>query len=260
MTRSASCIICEDIRIETNGKATFIGTYGTDLSTKSFPLELPQLVFAVTLRSPIDNPHRKMTIIIEQPGVDDHVFDSPAFPETVQESEKSSTALYVETRRSVKLQPFRAGEPGRLRVWVETEAEKIFAGSLKLQSYSESANVLNTGAIVGGISFYHAVKQKNGAREGALATYILDFLTEMVPEGVLSQANSSEPLLVELGSNIVKGFFPTPQKTAPSFEFICSPDSLDAKILKTDEFGFLVEFHPKTIPLEEATVILTVKE
>lgn len=260
MTRSASCIICEDVRIEANGKATFIGTYGTNLLTNSFPLELPQLVFAITVRSSIDNPHRKMAIIIELPGVDDRVFDSPAFPEMLLESVKSPTALYVETRRSVTLKPFKAVESGRLRVWVETEAEKIFAGSLNLQLHSESANVLNISAIVRAISFYHAVKEKNDPREGSLATYMLDFLTELVPEAVLRQGKSSEPQLIDLGSNIVKGFFPTPQKTAPSIEFICSPDTLDAKILKTDEFGFLVEFHPKNIPFEEATVILTVKE
>jgi hypothetical protein len=125
----ALAMICDDVRVESNGKPFIIGVYPTDILFPALPAVLPQLVAIVTLVSDIDKPIRKFSVQVTCPGTDQSTdFELPPPPEPI-----FPDSTRVEVRVAVNIRPFVVVEPGTLTVMVKYEGGELRARRMPIR-------------------------------------------------------------------------------------------------------------------------------
>ncbi len=60
--RTVIAQFCDDVRQEIGNKFSLMGCYGTDLYVPSFPITLPKLCVFVHVRTPREQPFRRLTL------------------------------------------------------------------------------------------------------------------------------------------------------------------------------------------------------
>jgi hypothetical protein len=128
--RVASCIFCDDIRLEVGNKLSLMGVLGGDLSVDAdFPVLLPKFGIMVLVISDIADPIQHLvTTIILPDGVEAFKFEAQA-PSVIENAEGATQIKAVQT---IPISPLPLPCEGMLEVWVETEREKIRAGRLRI--------------------------------------------------------------------------------------------------------------------------------
>lgn len=130
-------IFCDDIRDEVGGKQSYIGIYrGILLSSSDFPLVLPKLGLAITVRWPNDELVEDFELRIYLPGdVDERptvrIPVNPQVPSgTAQENDE---AQFVELYSSLTMSPVVLNTTGFIKVRAVTKDKTIKLGSLAVE-------------------------------------------------------------------------------------------------------------------------------
>lgn len=147
-SRAAWSIFCDDVRLEVNGKALFIGVYTSRMLVQQFPCSL-RLVVVSHLRVPRADPvqllnfkvYRDKDTIVEAKMIGEGVTTSLSFAEESPED----TAFYEDPKRqppddlprlpsdvitATSVLQLQLDEPCMLRVRFETERGLIRAGGI----------------------------------------------------------------------------------------------------------------------------------
>jgi hypothetical protein len=77
MSTNASLIICDDVRVEFNGKVIMIGVYTGDMLIPAEPFIASQLYFFFYIDTPIDESPNKVTLEVTMPQQDASRWEFP---------------------------------------------------------------------------------------------------------------------------------------------------------------------------------------
>jgi len=133
MTQSRTVIaqFCDDVRQEIGNKFSLMGCYGTDLYVPSFPITLPKLCVFVHVRTPREQPFRRLTLRLMRG--EDVLSELEANPEKLNAGETPEWARWLSMTGILAVTPFVAGGSCRLRVLAETESETLESGQFLIE-------------------------------------------------------------------------------------------------------------------------------
>lgn len=106
--------VCDDYRMESNGKPFIIGLYTHTMLFSHLPAALAQLVILLTVISDIKDPITTFTVKVTAPGFDesfDYDFGNPP-PSPFDDAVRAEASVVV------PLRPFTVSEPGLLNIEV----------------------------------------------------------------------------------------------------------------------------------------------
>ena len=140
--RYADAIFCDDLRREESGKLIVVGMYGSSMVVSQAPSLLPSLTVFVRSKTPVDNPFEKFIVRILLDDTLIHeaamTIEKPSLGEL--EARAASVPGQVHMVHSIAtLTPFPILKSGVLRVRVETEAEVLRAGALRIEVQQSDA-------------------------------------------------------------------------------------------------------------------------
>jgi len=137
-------IFCDDIRQEIGNKCSLMGIYGPDMFVDNpFPLMMAKMGFHITFR---DDPHAQLspiTLCIYLPVYEQ---DNPTYRSDIYRSQAALPplpgTLGPTARRmatiNVLLSPLNLKEPGKIKVRMLVDGEKIKLGTLRV-AYKDPA-------------------------------------------------------------------------------------------------------------------------
>lgn len=146
--RYAYVLFCDDIRRERTNTSTYVGLYGTTLRAPEFPHLLPRLCVQTVLVCNASTPPERVKVIITTSAFrEEHEISAELM---AQHKERCARILQDETSifsddeppksrigATFVISPMVFEGEGRLLVHVETESERLRAGSLNILSRSE---------------------------------------------------------------------------------------------------------------------------
>lgn len=141
-SRYVHVLYCDDIRQEVNGKMTLVGCYGSELlvgQPAGHPIVLPKLCALVDVVTGVGNPFKKL--VVRAFSSDDLLgeMEVPVDASMPPTSGDDDSMLLI-LRAVMTFVPFVVGDqPGKLRIEVETEAEKLRAPGLRLRFHETPA-------------------------------------------------------------------------------------------------------------------------
>lgn len=196
---SASLIVCDDIRHENNGKRQYIGIYTDGLIVSEVPFTLPQLWFIGTIQGPRTGgfpAHVQMRI--ELPGGAIHTSQPLKSPSNLPTFDNPETPMWKAVLVH-RLAPFEISKPGRAKVWMVTEHEEFYAGSLKIGTQEGTEDSVDIVPILSTLAF---IKQHKEAVEedSSLQSELLTLMTNFIPNAALFKEATNE-LIVPNGPN-----------------------------------------------------------
>jgi hypothetical protein len=133
MTHSRTVIaqFCDDVRQEIGNKFSLMGCYGTDLYVSSFPITLPKLCVFVHVRTPREQPFRRLTLRLMRGA--DALSELEANPEKLNAGDTPEWARWLSMTGILAVTPFQASGSCRLRVLAETESETLESGQFLIE-------------------------------------------------------------------------------------------------------------------------------
>ena len=122
MTQSRTVIaqFCDDVRQEIGNKFSLMGCYGTDLYVPSFPITLPKLCVFVHVRTPREQPFRRLTLRLMRG--EDVLSELEANPEKLNAGDTPEWARWLSMTGILAVTPFHGERalppagPGRDRI------------------------------------------------------------------------------------------------------------------------------------------------
>src|ERR1700687_1071273 len=136
-------IFCDDIRIEMDGKASFIGSYMGQLSVREFPAVLPKFGFGINLyqRREVFIPDTKLLIFM--PGDSEDTASIQANVADIQGGEALRQAdsiagllpdqkAYVAVRANLIIAPFTVSQAGVIKVRAVHDDKLIRLGAINI--------------------------------------------------------------------------------------------------------------------------------
>lgn len=140
---SGHTIFCDDIRHETTGKVTYVGSYGTHMFVQSVPAIIPKICCAVTFREAMDS-FGKVTIrAIQEIGDEETVLAQLEYeinPGDVPETPSDEPFMMREGRFFFEMSPFAIGGPGKLKVRAFRDDIEIRLGALIIEVKPEATD------------------------------------------------------------------------------------------------------------------------
>lgn len=140
MTRYATCIFCDDIRMEVGNKISLIGVYGGVLQVPSIPALLPKLCIQTNFETPADQAMKSFTLRISygEKLLSENKLGEDDLTAAMDHVNRDSNSLVEPfTVFSLMLQnimsPFEIKEPGTLKVIVIVDGVEYPGGKLRIQ-------------------------------------------------------------------------------------------------------------------------------
>ena len=133
MTQSRTVIaqFCDDVRQEIGNKFSLMGCYGTDLYVPSFPITLPKLCVFVHVRTPREQPFRRLTLRLMRGA--EVLSELEANPDKLNAGDTPEWARWLSMTGILAVTPFHATAACRLRVVAETESEALESGQFLIE-------------------------------------------------------------------------------------------------------------------------------
>lgn len=251
MTILASCLFCDDVRTEANGKRILIGVYDKDLIAAQLPFRLSRLFLAVTIEALGSDLPTLKAIRVDWPG---HAPQSHAIPEVrpqiaLQDAEAGRQTAHL----FIQAGPFEITETGFLRVYIETEAEgDIPAGSLLLRTIEQVSQdplardgFVDVGAMLAALQHYRRAKDRKVRDMRGLARVITEFLLTCVPSAALAGGDPMKPTQIETRPNRFRILFDQPRVKVPKVHVKPVGEGHEGRVMHVDKYGFEVAFDAK---------------
>ena len=129
--RTVIAQFCDDVRQEIGNKFSLMGCYGTDLYVPAFPITLPKLCAFVHVRTPREQPFRRLTLRLVRGG--ETLSELVANPDKLNAGETPDWARWLSMTGILAVAPFHASGPCRLQVLAETESETLESGQFLVE-------------------------------------------------------------------------------------------------------------------------------
>lgn len=237
----ATCLFCDDIRREDNGKEMLVGIYTHGMTVPELPFVQPRFWFQACLYSPIEDPVGLKLIRIIYPDGEtlDTEINAPAAKpiEAVEDGPK-----YLRVRGNLQLMPLKISQEGRIQVWVITdEDEKVYAGSLMVslgkRGQIDRSNSLASISTMSAL--YQEISGKLGRSRGGLAVKMLGSIERILGPLELPKEDS-ELVVVPLNETEADVYYRTSRKKSPSVSLESKPPGAKIKTTNRDRFGFRI--------------------
>lgn len=146
--RYATSIFCDDVRMETGNKMSYMGIYQGNMYLKSFPAVLPRFCISVKAITPATNPFESVkfkillnnNLIAEQEVSEDILIQNKELA-LADKDTRDDNKMFI-AGAVIQLQPFVIEEPSKLQVRVESESEELKALGLII-SQTPPSMILN---------------------------------------------------------------------------------------------------------------------
>lgn len=252
MNRTASCIICDEIRTEASGKVVHIGVYQHELIASAIPQSLANLVFVAQVRSPIANPISTLGFRVERPGDEDFLIASREVVSGPNQNFSDSESSFQSVSVNFAISPFEVKQEGSLKVWAVADDEEIFAGGLKIsQAKPEQAVDMNAVTSVLGVAAVHAaIVESQSAGENYPARDMLDFISQQIPRSVVENVAQQGIFISSAGPREFRGFYSVPKRATPTLRLATEPPNVEFEVLSSDKYGFHVRFDETKEPVQ----------
>lgn len=133
---SGHTIFCDDIRHETTGKVTYVGSYGSHMFVASVPAIVPKICCAVTFREAMDS-FGKVTIrAIHETGDEETILAQLEYEINsgdIPEAPSGDPFIMREGRFFVEMAPFAIAGAGKLKVRAFKDDNEIRLGALIIE-------------------------------------------------------------------------------------------------------------------------------
>jgi hypothetical protein len=254
MTTTAYFLACDDIRQEVTGKRILVGVYGSSIVVSAFPANLRKLYLRVHVRSPIEDRHEIRSVRVERPGLSD--FEKPfpdseptPSPQPTPPPEKSKFedegVVYFDSVMLFDIGPMELPEPGRIRVFVETEKEEIYAGSIKVMMPARNAGYLeprDVGTALASLNLFAHARKMGNSFAAKLGRDLLDVLSM---SSIASLPPPTEKMVpFRIGPNEFRIIFFDADIYKKPFYVSDFPDHYRYETLDKNETGITIRFSP----------------
>jgi len=129
--RSASLIVCDDVRMEMGNKMCYMGVYGSDIVVAELPRVLPRLCLIPRIRVPATESIGATQLVVCFPEAEPMVFD---LPQDVEEESPDRDVRYKELIAQFCIERISIQAKGRLSVlWRFADGDSLEAGSLQIR-------------------------------------------------------------------------------------------------------------------------------
>ncbi|MFD2233337.1 hypothetical protein [Phaeospirillum tilakii] len=248
----ASFQVCDDYRLEADGKATIIGVY-PEITFPSLPARMMKLIVITKLRSDIRDPRALAGVKVQYPGADEPIYFPtggilPQFGSNVDEY-LAEGVQFADVASKVVLSDINFPVAGRLKVWAVTElGEDVYAGSLPVRSV-ELPSLLPPELHAAVTAFYAKHATNLGSEAGELAQYILEAMANYLPASAVQESGGDAMIIGGRGRLSV--FFGVPRPQPPKIKLSVKPEHLKTEVVSASRFGFEARITPADVQLEE---------
>lgn len=256
MTTSAYFIACDDIRHEASGKEILIGVYGDDIIVNSFPASLEHLYFRINVRSPIDERHIVRSVRVERPGLENFEQEFPKKDSIRNRPESDEAVRFFDTYLKFDIGPLTLPKSGRIRVFVETESEEIYAGSLRVVEATEVAPISprDLVAALGAVNLFARSELLSREDSSKLAVETLTALSKSPIGHVLIE--KPDHVIIGIGDNKFRVLGVGREFTEGSIQITDVPEGYTWEIVERDQFGGVISFSPSEPPIRQFSLHL----
>lgn len=242
MSVTATFEVCEDIRVEANGKLTLVGLYQHSIVVPKLPFEIHQVTFLVKTRFPIGKPGQTENVRIEIPGSEDIIHEIPQELSPPSEDLILEGVKFHEINIRFRVSPFKLTDPGRIRVYVRANGKDIYAGSIIVTAdKNEEVSGRDIFSAISIVALYAKNKNVVGEHSEEYAADLLNGLTETN----LGKLNILEEIIfTPLPNNVFKFYFSNLKEEPPALKLSNLSKGYKGKIVKVTRFGGLIKFRP----------------
>jgi hypothetical protein len=140
-------IFCDDIRLELDGKVTYVGAYnsGVMLVRASFPLVIPKFCFAIAFyqRKDLYVPSLGLRVFVPGDGDEKASIEADLQGPIVNDPQPKNLSnehgvLYHMASTNMVLSPFTIEQPGLIKVRVLREGVLYRVGSLRIMPFPDA--------------------------------------------------------------------------------------------------------------------------
>ncbi|HEY4369127.1 MAG TPA: hypothetical protein VGN07_17970 [Steroidobacteraceae bacterium] len=126
-------IFCDDLRQEVGNKVSYMGVYQGILYVEAFPVFLPKLCAAVTLRVLMDRRPKRLLfrMLMEDTVIAERAFDTQLMAQDQTAVDTNHDAIYATAL--FQFTPFAAEAPARLKSRVYFDDQELKAGALNIR-------------------------------------------------------------------------------------------------------------------------------
>jgi hypothetical protein len=135
----AYTIFCDDVRAEVGNKISYMGVYQGVMFVDAFPLALPRLCVAVTVRMPKQVVQRSRPLVFRIFANDSVIAERAFEPEIVIAAASEPVHDVVHASAFFQFTPFASATPTRLKARAYLDGTEIKAGTLDVRLLTESA-------------------------------------------------------------------------------------------------------------------------
>lgn len=146
-------IFCDDIRIEIDGKITYVGAYnsGVMLVRADFPIVIPKFCFGIAFYQRKDLYRPNLGLRIFMPGDSDEKASIEAdlqapILDTSAELSNAHGKLYHLSGTNMVLSPFTIDQPGLIKVRVLREGVLYRVGAINVMPFPKAQPTPTTGS------------------------------------------------------------------------------------------------------------------
>ena len=136
MIQYAHTLFCDDIRHEVGNKTTFVGAYAEDIVFAAPPpITMPKLGIVVWVSVPIDQPPKRLSVVLTWPINQRTEFTHPDLSDVYKAKEEKASgdgSTYI-IASMFTASPFPIHDEGHLNVVVHADDQEIKAGRLRLR-------------------------------------------------------------------------------------------------------------------------------
>lgn len=143
MERYGYSVFCDDIRVEADGKLSFMGCYnGVMFVSHSFPVVLPKFCVHLHVLSPADQPYSSILARCYGPGQEQPVVEESIDPPSYEDQMRIMAELrgnpgiprYIVAAASLIFTPMEIKAPGliKVRAILDDSADELPLGSLRV--------------------------------------------------------------------------------------------------------------------------------
>lgn len=144
--RGAFSLYCDDVRQESSGKRTFVGTYGSEMYVSDFPAILPLFFIVTTAWTSHSRPFEKLIfrillddVVLSEQTIDVQEARAKLFGASGSESVDHNSSSRQSVQAVVRLSPFILEKECVLRVRIETEDGELRTSGITIRRGVKSA-------------------------------------------------------------------------------------------------------------------------
>jgi hypothetical protein len=243
----ATCVFCDEVRQEDNGKKIYLGVYGTRISAK-LPFKFDGLSIAIKAIAPVDDPLMIHNILLHLPKKEKPI----SFPISVPPRKgikplfEDDYPVRVLSEAILNIKELEVRNAGRLIVELETDKGIIFAGSLFFEETEKNVLVeekkIDVDAVLMAVMLSRKLTQIAKKDSEKYHSLLMDVVSSYVAPNIEKILSGDDGVAFEVSRNSYIVISLEKMRDTDKILFRNLPDGVTAEVADRREYSFKVKF------------------